>query len=114
VINCVGGWRGERCVPDSIRRFFSDMACTAEVPMLWLYAEHDPYDSASAIKGYQAAFEQAGGYGPFPLFPDIVGNGDDLANPPLFWHPALDAYLQELDRRSVPDGDGAKCWRPIN
>jgi dienelactone hydrolase len=114
VINFVGGLRGERCVLDANGRFFSDTARTPEVPMLWLYAEHDPYESASAIRGDRAAFEQAGGQGLFSLFPNIGGNGHDLANQPLFWRPALDAYLQELDRRTVPDGGGAKCWRTIN
>jgi hypothetical protein len=114
VLNFVGGWRGKRCVPDANRRFFSDTARMPEVPMLRLYAEHDLYDSASAIRGDRAAFEQAGGQGLFSLFPNIGGHGHDLAHQPLFWRPALDAYLQELDRRTVPDGGGAKCWRTIN
>jgi hypothetical protein len=96
VINFVGGWMWERCVPDANGRFFSDAARQARIPMLWLYADHDPYYSAAAIKSYHAAFEQAGGKGPFHLFPDVGGNGHYLANKPLFWRLALDAYLQEL------------------
>jgi dienelactone hydrolase len=42
VINFVGGWMWERCVPDANGRFFSDAARQARVPMLWLYADHDP------------------------------------------------------------------------
>jgi hypothetical protein len=93
-------------VPDANGCFFSDTARTAKVPMLWLYAEHDPYDSASAIRGDRAAFEQAGGQGLFSLFPDIGEHRHDLAHQPLFWRPALDASLQELDRRTVPSRGG--------
>lgn len=75
VIDFVRGWRGERCVPDVYGRFFSDTARTAKVPMLWLYAEHDPYDSASAIRGDRAAFEQAGGQGLFSSFPTLASIG---------------------------------------
>jgi hypothetical protein len=62
-------------VPDANGRFFGDAARTAAVPMLWLYAEHDAYYSASAIRRYRAAFEEAGGQGPFSLFPEIGGTG---------------------------------------
>jgi hypothetical protein len=61
VINFVGGWMGERYVPDVHGRSFSAAARTATVPMLWLYAEHGRYCWASAIKRDRAAFEQAGG-----------------------------------------------------
>jgi hypothetical protein len=71
VINFVGGWMGEGCVPDANGRFFSDAVRQARVPMLWLYADHHPYYSATAIRSYQAAFEQAGGQGAvFPLSGD--------------------------------------------
>jgi hypothetical protein len=50
VINFVGGWMSEGCVPDSNGRFLRDEAKTAAVPMLWSYAEHDHYDSATAIR----------------------------------------------------------------
>jgi hypothetical protein len=106
LINFVRGRMRKRCVPDANGRVFSDAARTAAVPMLWWYAEHDPYDSASAIRGDRAAFEQAGGQGPFSLFPDMGGNGHDLAYKPLFWRPALDVYLQALDRRTVPSRGG--------
>jgi dienelactone hydrolase len=78
VINFVGGWMGERCVPDVNGRFVRDAAKTAAVPMLWLYADHDPYYSAPEIRRYRAAFEEAGGQGPFYLFPEIGGNGHYL------------------------------------
>jgi dienelactone hydrolase len=107
VINFVGGWMGEGCVPDANGRFFSDAARQAAVPMLWLYADHDPYYSATAIRSYRAAFEQAGGKGPFYLFSEIGGNGHYLVNKPLFWRPALDAYLQELGFLIAPLGGSA-------
>ena len=72
--------------------------------MLRLYAEHDPTYSATAIERYRAAFEQAGGQGPFALFPDNDGNGHRLADKPLFWRPAVEAYLQELGIRTAPPG----------
>ncbi|MGH8068278.1 MAG: dienelactone hydrolase family protein [Candidatus Entotheonellia bacterium] len=110
VINVVGGWMGERCVPDANGQLFSGAARTATVPMLWLYADHDPYYSASAIRRYRAAFEEAGGRGPFYLFPEIGGNGHYLANKPLFWRPALDAYLQELGLLTAPQGESHQSF----
>jgi dienelactone hydrolase len=96
VVNFVGGWMGERCSPDWNGSFFGEAAKKATVSMLWLYAENDMYYSATAIKGYRAAFEKAGGKGPFHLFQDVGGNGHYLAGKPLFWRPALDGYLSEL------------------
>jgi dienelactone hydrolase len=61
VINFVGGWMSEGCVPDANGGFFSGAARQAAAPVLWLYADHDPYYSATAIKSYHAAFEQDGG-----------------------------------------------------
>ncbi len=119
-INFVAGWMGEQCVPDVNGRFFSDAARTAAVPMLWLYAERDPYGSASAIRHYRAAFEQSEGQGRFDLFPEIGGDGHSLVNKPLFWRPAPDVYLQEPDLRTVPSrgGDQGHCpaghaWRAV-
>jgi hypothetical protein len=96
----------EGCVPDANEPFFRDAARTAAVPMLWLYADQDPYYSATAIRRYRAAFEEAGGQGPFYLFPDIGGNGHSLVQKPLFWRPALDAYLQALGLRTALQGEG--------
>ncbi|HXH13386.1 MAG TPA: alpha/beta fold hydrolase [Alphaproteobacteria bacterium] len=73
VINFVGGWMSEGCVPDANTRFFRDAARQATVPMLWLYADQDPYYSATTIRRYRAAFEEAGGRGPFYLFSDTGG-----------------------------------------
>lgn len=96
VINFVGGWMYDKCLPDSNRWFFADAAQKAAVPMIWLYAENDSYYSTYAIKSYRAAFEKAGGQGPFHLFKDIGGNGHGLTSKPLFWRPALDEYLNQL------------------
>jgi dienelactone hydrolase len=101
VINFVGGWMSEGCVPDANELFFREAARTATVPMLWLYADQDFYYSASAIRRYRAAFEEGGGRGPFDLFPDIGGNGHSLVQKPLFWRPAVDAYLQALGLRTA-------------
>jgi dienelactone hydrolase len=104
VINFVGGWMSAGCVPDANARFFRAAGKTAAVPMLWLYADQDPYYSATTINDYRAAFEQAGGQGPFYLFPEVGGNGHLLVNKPLFWRAAVDAYLQQLDLRPRPQG----------
>jgi dienelactone hydrolase len=96
VINFVGGWMGEGCSPDSNGWFFAEAAQKAAVPMIWLYAENDNYYSTTAIKSYRAAFEKAGGKGPFHLFKDIGGNGHYLSSKPLFWRPVLDEYLNQL------------------
>jgi len=91
--------------PDANGPFFHDTARTAAVPILWLHADHDPYDSASAIQRYRATFEGAGGQGPFVLFPDIGGNGHYVVHKPLFWRPVLDAYLQQLGLLAAPQGE---------
>jgi dienelactone hydrolase len=96
VINFVGGWMYDRCFPDSNGQFFAEAVQKAAVPMIWLYAENDSYYSAAAIKSYRAAFEKAGGKGPFHLFKDIGGNGHGLSRKPLFWRPVLDEYLNQL------------------
>ena len=61
--------------------------------------------SATTIRRYRAAFEESGGRGAFHLFPDIGGNGHYLVNRPLFWPPAMDAYLQALSHRTAPKGE---------
>ena len=96
VINFVGGWMGESCFPDSNAGFFAEAAKKATFPMIWLYADNDNYYSTAAIKTYRAAFEKAGGKGPFHLFKDIGGNGHYLSSKPLFWRPVLDEYLNQL------------------
>jgi dienelactone hydrolase len=50
-------------MPDANTRFFREAARQATVPMLWLYADHDPFYSATTIRRYRAAFEEAGGRG---------------------------------------------------
>jgi dienelactone hydrolase len=105
VINFVGGWMSEGYMPDANTRFFREAARQATVPMLWLYADHDPFYSATTIRRYRAAFEEAGGHGPFSLFPDIGGNGHSLMQKPLFWRPAVDAYLQARGLRTAPQGE---------
>jgi dienelactone hydrolase len=112
VVNFVGGWMSEGCVPDANGHFFREAAKTAAVPMLWLYAERDSYYSVPAIRRYRAAFEQAGGRGPFALFPEIGGNGHALAQKPLFWRPALDAYLQALGFGTAPQGEQHQSSAP--
>jgi dienelactone hydrolase len=68
VINCSGGWKSDRCSPDSNGQFFAEAAQKATTPMIWLYAENDSFYSAGRIKSYRAAFEKAGGKGPFHIF----------------------------------------------
>lgn len=51
----------ERCVPDAHGHFFREAARQAPVPMLWWYADQDPYYSSTTIRHYSAAFEEAGG-----------------------------------------------------
>jgi hypothetical protein len=95
----------EGCVPDAHGQFFRDAAKTAAVPMLWWYADQDPYDSASAIRRYRAALEEARGRGPFYLFAEIGENGHYLASKPLIWRAALGTYLQALGLLTGPQGE---------
>jgi dienelactone hydrolase len=106
VINFVGGWMSEGCVPHANEGFFREATRQAVVPTLWLYADQDQYYSAAAIRRYRASFEEAGGPGPFYLVPDLGGNGHFLVNKPLSWRPAVDAYLRALGLRTAPRGGG--------
>jgi dienelactone hydrolase len=97
VINFVGGWLGEGCpaAPRVNQTLFSRGA-GFHGPMLWLYAQRDPFYSIPHSRENFAAFEQAGGQGKFLEFDIPGGNGHFLIGATSLWSAAVDDYLNAL------------------
>jgi dienelactone hydrolase len=95
VVNFAGGWTGQRC-GDLNSPGFADAGRRARLPTLWLYGEGDSYYPASAIRGYFAAFEQAGGTGRLHLFGGVPRDGHRLVDFVPAWKPDADRFLESL------------------
>ena len=82
VINFSGGWWPEAIRGGAVNtEAFTAAGRGARVPMLWLYAEGDPYYSRAHIERNFAAFRAAGGNGRLVEVPDpgaVKAYGNDL------------------------------------
>ncbi|MGD1031067.1 MAG: alpha/beta fold hydrolase [Opitutaceae bacterium] len=97
VINFSGGWWGEHAPFTSFNVIqFGQAGRKARVPMLWLYADHDPYYSLRYVEDGFAEFRAQGGNGELVEFHDISGNGHFLSAWPDRWEVAVANYLKRI------------------
>jgi dienelactone hydrolase len=98
VINFVGGWMSDRCPRAAdINHVSLRRGAAYPHPMLWLYAEGDPFYSLQHTRAGFEAFVAAGGRGAFQEYRSGYGsNGHLLIRYPQVWQPAVDAYLARL------------------
>jgi len=105
VINFSGGWWPETIHGGSINtEMFALAGRGAKVPMLWLYAEGDPYYSETHIERNYAAFRAAGGRGRLVIVPDpgaVKAYGNDLFEWSAKWEDDVLDYL---------NGDTRPAW----
>jgi predicted dienelactone hydrolase len=99
VINFSGGWWPESIQGGAINtEMFAAAGRGAKVPMLWLYAEGDPYYSRAHIEGNFTAFRAAGGSGRLVEVPDpgaVKAYGNDLFAWTAKWEDDVLDYLNE-------------------
>jgi dienelactone hydrolase len=105
-INFAGGTGGNPdtrpenpCNPGETSRYWSIMAQTATVPMLWLYWENDKYWGPNYPKGWHQAWIDNGGKAQMHTLPPSGTNGhfgfnDDMKT----WTPIVDQYLEQIMR----------------
>ena len=99
VVNWVGAWvaqRDDRCPRDFNEISFTEFGGDARAPMLWLYADNDPYNDATSIEKYARAFRAAGGKVQFVMCRTVPANGHSLPDYPELWRNTTDAYLASI------------------
>jgi pimeloyl-ACP methyl ester carboxylesterase len=107
VINFSGGWFGEGtgAASDFNFQIFRQAGHDAKVPMLWLYADHDPVYSLPFDESEFAQFREAGGRGELFELRDIPGNGHFLCEWVDHWQNKVSSYLHSL---SLTDDKSAR------
>jgi dienelactone hydrolase len=99
VVNWVGAWvaqRDDRCPRDFNAISFAEFGREAAAPMLWLYADNDPFNDATSIEQYARAFHAAGGKAQCVLLHTTAEVGHALADYPELWRDTTDAYLASI------------------
>lgn len=101
VINFVGGWVGDRCgYADAINTAGFKRGTAFASPMLWLYAEDDPFYRIRHSKNNFDTFVQAGGKGSFRVFEPMRGlNGHGLISMPDLWRADMTSYMEQISRQ---------------
>ncbi len=67
-----------------------------KAPMLWLYADHDPYYSLPHVRRVFGVFRDAGGTGTLVELDDIPGSGHALVGWTERWQPTVTRFLDGL------------------
>ena len=98
VINFSGGWFGEGmgAASDFNSEIVRQAGHDARVPMLWLYADHDPVYSLGFVEKEFSQFRKAGGHGELFEVHDIPGNGHLLSQWMDRWQGKVTGYLNGL------------------
>jgi dienelactone hydrolase len=95
VINFSGGWYGERVLSDFNFSEFARDGKSTGIPVLWLYADHDPYYSLSYAARLYESFHAAGGHGTFVELHVPEGFFGHFAfTRPDYWSKVVQAYLK--------------------
>jgi predicted dienelactone hydrolase len=109
VLNFSGGWWPETYEGGAINTGeFAAAGGRARTPMLWLYAEGDPFTPLSHVDEELAAFRAAGGQARLVVVPDsreVVAYGTRLFQWTAKWEGAVRAFL--VGDEHVPDRAGA-------
>ena len=108
VLNFSGGWWPETYRGGAVNTGeFAEAGATARVPMLWLYAEGDPFTPLAHVEQELAAFRGSGGHARLVLVPDlsdVKAYGTRLFQWTGKWEGAVRAFLAGEDPR--PDRAG--------
>ena len=109
VLNFSGGWWPETYRGGEINTGeFAAAGGSARTPMLWLYAEGDPFTPLPHVEAELAAFRAAGGQARLVLVPDprdVKAYGTRLFQWTAKWEGVVRAFLEGDDR--APDRAGA-------
>lgn len=94
VLNFSGGWWSEDWDKEGFNVREAALAgAGTRAPMLWLYADHDPYYSLPHVRRVFRAFQDAGGTGTLVEFDDLPGSGHALIAWTERWQPAVTHFL---------------------
>jgi len=102
VINFVGAWVAQaedQCPRDFNYLSFEQFGHQTATPMLWLYGDHDLFNSTTSIRSYVKAFQVSGGNLRFFLIPNVPDNGHWLPRYLDLWRRPSDEYLAALGLR---------------
>ena len=101
VLNFSGGWWPETYRGGAINTGeFADAGRTARAPMLWLYAEGDPFTPLAHVREELAAFQAAGGRAHLVVVPDasdVKAYGTRLFQWTAKWEGVVRAFLAGED-----------------
>ncbi len=109
VLNFSGGWWPETYRGGAVNTGeFADAGGSARTPMLWLYAEGDPFTPLPHVQEEVAAFRAAGGEARLVIVPDprdVKAYGTRLFQWTAKWEGVVRAFLQ--GGNGAPDRAGA-------
>ena len=116
VLNFSGGWWPETYRGGAINTGeFADAGVTARTtPMLWLYAEGDPFTPLAHVEEELAAFRAAGGRARLVVVPDprdVKAYGTRLFQWTAKWEGVVRAFLASEDRTPTAAGMSLRDFR---
>ena len=88
-----------QCPRDFNYLSFEQFGHQTATPMLWLYGDHDLFNSTASIRSYVKAFQVSGGNARFVLIPNVPENGHWLPRHLDLWRRPTDEYLATLGLR---------------
>lgn len=95
VVNFSGGWTGDRCASDANGTLLQSGGAK-NVPMIFLYGEHDSTYPDESIRRYAAGFEKSGGMLEFHLIKNDLRDGHYLSSQPKLWLPLIIPFFEKL------------------
>ncbi len=88
---------GRPCSPEHLTRYWSGLAKTAAVPMLWLYWQNDKYWGEDNPKRWYKAWQDSGGRAELASFAASGDDGHNGLNTDMeHWLPVVDGFLAKL------------------
>ena len=88
---------GRPCNPHASKRYWGEIAKSAQAPMLWLYWENDKYWGADIPKTWHKAWVDGGARAQFVGFAAIGEDGHAGVNIDMDrWLPVVDGFLAQL------------------
>lgn len=96
VLNFVGGWLGDQCTTaQEVNGTVFRRGTSFEKPMLWLYANNDPFYTLAHSRENFETFTRAGGRGFFQVVEtDPYEDGHHIVGRPDRWGKMVGEYLQ--------------------
>lgn len=88
---------GRPCSPDQLTNYWSGLAKTATVPMVWLYWQNDKYWGEDSPKRWVKAWQDSGGQADLAFFAASGEDGHNGINSDMeHWLPVVDGFLAKL------------------